>query len=53
MAESGGSSPEGSPEETPREQLSEIGQTISEHSKFIADNFDKLYDEVELLKVLE
>ena len=47
-AESGGSSPAG---ETPREELSEIQVTLSEHAKFISDNFDKLYDEVELLKV--
>lgn len=49
--ESGGSSLEGSPDNTPREQPSELQVTIGEHSKFIADNFDKLYDEVELLKV--
>lgn len=47
-ADSGGSSPE---PETPKEQLSEIQVTLGEHSKFIADNFDKLYDEIELLKV--
>lgn len=45
---------EGAPQaeaEPPGEQLSEIHVTIGEHSKYIADNFDKLYDEVELLKV--
>jgi len=45
-------SSESSPEpETPKEQVSEIQVTLGEHSKFIADNFDKLYDEIELLKV--
>lgn len=48
-ADSGGSSPE---PETPKEQVSEIQVTLGEHSKFVADNFDKLYDEIELLKVI-
>lgn len=30
---------------------SEIQITIGQHSKYIADNFDKLYDEVQVLKV--
>jgi len=47
-ADSGGSSPD---PETPREEISEIQATIGEHSKYIADNFDVLYEEVELLKV--
>ena len=45
---------EGRPEaeaEAPGEQISEIQETIGEHSKYIADNFDRLFDEVELLKV--
>ncbi|XP_024376663.1 uncharacterized protein [Physcomitrium patens] len=29
---------------------SEIQITIGQHSKYIADNFDKLYDEVQVLK---
>lgn len=48
-AESGGSSPE--QPETPKEQPSEIHTTLTEYSKFISDNFDKLYEEIELLKV--
>lgn len=48
VAEEGGPEPE---QESPGEQLSEIQVTLSEHSIYIADSFDKLYDEVELLKV--
>lgn len=36
---------------TPRPGLSETHAVLAHHSKFISDNFDKLYNEIELLKV--
>jgi len=50
-ADSGADSGRSSPEPETLREISEIQATIGEHSKFIADNFDALFEEVELLKV--
>lgn len=51
MADEEGSENASPPESPKAPALSELQQTIGGHSKYIADHFDKLYEEVDQLKV--
>lgn len=51
MADEEGSENASPPESPKAPTLSELQQTIGGHSKYIADHFDKLYEEVDQLKV--